>query len=321
MIFQKQIEKAYKDQLFTRQDETKDIFYFSAKDFDGLQQRAFSFSAIEGHTLQGCFYHYDAPTERRVIIFDHGMGCGHRAYMKEIEMLARHGYLVFAYDHTGCAESAGESTGGFAQSLSDLDACITALKNDEEYSDLEISVVGHSWGAFAAMNICAIHPEITHIVAISGFISVGAILSQNFSGPLSLFYKPIYELEKASNPRYVHYRAEESLKGTDAKVLIIHSTDDKIVKAANHYNILRYTLTARPNVRFLTVNHKGHNPNYTVDAVDYKDAFFAELKEKRKKKLLASDEEKELFAESFDWHRMTAQDDKIWAEIFRTLDA
>ena len=55
--------------------------------------------------------------------------------------------------------------------------------------------------------------------------------------------------------------------------------------------------------------------------MDYKDAFFAELKEKRKKKLLASDEEKELFAESFDWHRMTAQDDKIWAEIFRTLDA
>ena len=321
MIFQKQIEKKYKENLFSRQDETKDIFYFSAADFEGLKKTAFSFPAEMGHTLQGWFYHYDAPIKDRIIIFDHGMGCGHRAYMKEIEILARHGYLVFAYDHTGCAESAGESTNGFAQSLSDLDACITALKNDEEYKDLSISVMGHSWGAFAAMNICAIHPDVTHVVAMSGFISVGAILSQNFSGPLSIFYQPLYDIETKANPKYVRYQAQESLKNTDAKVLIIHSTDDKIVKAQYHYNILRYTLTTKPNIRFLTVNHKGHNPNYTADAVNYKDAFFADLMAKRKKNLLPSDEEKALYAESFDWHRMTAQDEKVWAEIFKTLDA
>ena len=143
------------------------------------------------------------------------------------------------------------------------------------------------------MNICAIRPDVTHVVAMSGFISVGAILAQNFSGPLSLFYHAIYDIEKNANPEYVRYQAQESLKGTDAKVLIIHSTDDKIVKAQNHYNILRYALTTKPNIRFL----------------------------KRKKNLLPSDEEKALYAEGFDWHRMTAQDEKVWAEIFKTLDA
>ena len=84
---------------------------------------------------------------------------------------------------------------------------------------------------------------------------------------------------------------------------------------------IRSSATSHANIRFLTVNHKGHNPNYTVDAVNYKDAFFADLTAKRKKNLLPSDEEKALYAEGFDWHRMTAQDEKVWAEIFKTLDA
>ena len=251
MIFEKQIEKIYRSQLFVRQDNPNGIFYFSAEDFPGLQKHAYSFKAGAGHALQGYFYHYAHPIPGRLVVFDHGMGNGHQAYMREIERLAKAGYLVFSYDHTGCMSSGGESTGGFAQSLSDLDACLTALKIEEGLKDRKISVMGHSWGGFSTMNIAALHPEITHIVAISGFVSVERMLEQTFGGLMKRYRKSMLALETSANPKYVRSSAVESLKNTRAKVLPIYSQDDKIVHKTFHYDELYAALSDRENVRFL----------------------------------------------------------------------
>ena len=320
MIFAKQIENAYRAQMFSRQEISNAVFYFSAKNFDGLHKDPYLFNAIAGHRLQGYFYYYDNPARDRIVIFDHGMGAGHRAYMREIAMLARHGYLVFAYDHTGCVESEGESTNGFAQSLADLDACLKALKADEAYQNAKFSVVGHSWGAFACQNIAAFHPDVTHIVAMSGFVSVEAIVSQNFSGALKPFRKTIMDLEKKTNPDYVDCHAADSLKNTEAKVLILHSADDPVVKQEFHFDVMKEALADKENIRFMLINGKKHNPNYMVDAVKYKDAFFELFTRKMKKHELDDEEAQNVFRRSFDWKRMTAQDGEIWKAIFDTLD-
>lgn len=83
--------------------------------------------------------------------------------MKEIERLCRAGYAVLSYDHTGCMESGGTSPKGLAQSLCDLNDCIKAIKADTRFLGIDISVVGHSWGAFSTLNITSLHPEISHI--------------------------------------------------------------------------------------------------------------------------------------------------------------
>ena len=114
MIFEKQIVNVYKGMMHTRCDDTETVFYFSPEDFRGLKKAPFNFKSSMGHNLCGYLYEYSEPNESRLIVFDHGMGGGHRAYMKEIEVLARHGYRVLAYDHTGCMESGGESTNGLA---------------------------------------------------------------------------------------------------------------------------------------------------------------------------------------------------------------
>lgn len=151
MIFEKQIMNFYKGMMYARCDDNGTAFYFSASDFPGLKSEAYSFKASAGHTLNGALYHYDNPIPGRLIVFDHGFGGGHRSYMKEIEMLCRHGYLVFAYDHTGCMTSGGESPNGMAQSLCDLNDCITMLKADDRFAGMDISVMGHSWGGFSAL--------------------------------------------------------------------------------------------------------------------------------------------------------------------------
>lgn len=317
MIFEKQILNMYKGMMYTRCDDTETVFYYSPDDFDGLQKEPYAFTASAGHKLQGYIYHYDHPVSDRIIVFDHGFGGGHRAYMKEIEMLCKHGYTVFAYDHTGCMESGGISPNGMAQSLCDLNDCIKTLKSDERFKNTDISVMGHSWGGFSALNITALHPEISHVIVLSGFVSVEELVNSFFSGPLKGYRKTIMALEKEVNPSFIAYHATDSLKKTNAKVLLIYSENDTLCQR-KHYDILKTALDGKDNVQFLLVKNKGHNPNYTEEAVKYLGEFGkARAKLTRKKNI--TKEEKEKFVSSYDWDKMTAQDETVWEKIFETL--
>ena len=319
-MMKKKIEAFYRAQLDVRCDDTGSVFYFSAADFPGLLQIPFGFRTMRGDRLQGYFYSYPNPIPGRLIVFDHGMGGGHRSYMKEIEMLARHGFRVFAYDHTGCMESEGASTGGFGRSVLDLNDCLKALKVHPECRGLTISLMGHSWGAFACMNVVAWHPDVRHVVAMSGFLSVDAVLRQFFGGLLSPFRKHIRSIEATANPAAMDLDARKSLAETKASVLLIYSKDDKTVLARHHLEPLQKALAPCENVRFLVVDGKDHNPNYTEAAVSIRNQLFQELTRKNKTGELTTDEQKKAFRESWNWSAITEQDNAIWQEIFACLD-
>ena len=319
MIFSGAVVNLYRKSLFNRVDNDGLVHYFSAEDFPGLHRESYIFKGKQGQELHGYFYSYENPAHDRVVIFEHGFGGGHTAYMTEIERLARHGYMVFAFDKTGGMESGGETANGFAQAIADLDACLTALKADPSMDGVRFSVVGHSWGAYATMNIAALHPDVAHLVAMAGPVSAQKLIEQNFRGPLSLYRKDIYGLEAATNPQYASLSAEQSLRRTEAHTLLIYSVDDQMVNKAIHYDLLRDKLTDRKNVRFLLVDGKNHNPNYTAEAVAYLGEFTEALAEVRKRKKIEP-QVRHAFRNKWDWKRMTAQDDAIWDEIFATLD-
>jgi pimeloyl-ACP methyl ester carboxylesterase len=318
MFFERQILNMYKGMMHTRCDDTETVFYFSAEDFDGLNKESYAFKASAGHKLQGYIYQYASPMPNRLVVFDHGFGGGHRAYMKEINMLCKHGYTVFAYDHTGCMESGGASPGGLAQSLCDLNDCICAIKANKRYKECTLSVVGHSWGAFSTMNISALHPEITHIVALCGFVSVEEMIKTFFSGPMKGYQKAVLALEQTSNPHFVSFDALKSLSNTKTKALLIYSEDDHLCRRL-HYDILHKGIGDQKNVTLMLVKNKDHNPNYTEDAVKLLGAF-GKARAKFAKKKNASPEEKAQFVASFDWNAMTEQDETVWRTILAHLD-
>ena len=319
MILEKQIVDKYKKVTFRRCDDNGTARYFSYEDFDGLKREKYDFASSLGHKLSGNIYYYENYNPDRLVIFEHGFGGGHRSYMREIELLCRHGFRVFAYDHTGCMESGGENPNGMSQSLRDLDDCMKTLKADDEFRNLDFSVIGHSWGGFSSLNITALHPEISHVVVLSGFTSVKRLVDSIFSGIMRPYRNAVMELEKASNPDYVDFDAVETLKNTESKILLIYSDNDPIVRRDN-FDVLKSSLDSRKNIEFILENNKSHNPNYTSDAVGYLGEYTISVKKKNFRKVLRTDEQKKEFVDSFDWNRMTAQDEKVWQKIFKFLD-
>ena len=102
-------------------------------------------------------------------------------------------------------------------------------------------------------------------------------------------------------------------KATDALITNFHLPESTLI-------MLVSALAGKENVELMLVKGKGHNPNYTADAVKYKDAFFATLQKKRKKGQLETIEQKAAVVGSYDWDRMTAQDETVWAKVYEALE-
>ena len=321
MIFEKKIVNIYKGMAYTRCDDNGTAFYFTAKDFPGLRSELYPFTSSKGHKLQGYLYYYEEPIEKRIVVFDHGFGGGHTSYMREIEMLCRCGYLVFAYDHTGCMESGGETPNGMAQSLCDLNDCINTIKADARFDGYGISVMGHSWGGFSTLNITALHPDISHIVVLSGFVSVEMLVSAYFSGILKPYRKPIMKLESASNPEFIKFNAVDTLKTSNTRALLIYSDNDKLCSKKVHYDTLYGALAGKDNITFMLERGKGHNPNYTANAVKLLGEYVTAKNKLTKEKKLITDVQKKAFIDSFDWKAMTEQDERVWNAILKHLES
>ena len=320
MIFEKAILNVYKSNIRIRQDGNPLLHYYSASDFPGLQRTPFDFEGNNGQKLQGYYYYYSSPRKDRLIVFDHGMGNGHVAYLSEIELIARRGYTVFTYDHTGCRESEGENIVGFAQSLCDLDYAINALHSAKEYGDAKYTVIGHSWGGFAALNISALHPEIESCISLSGFIGVERMIEQFFSGILRFYRPSVMRLEHESNPMYSLIDARKSLKNSQSRILYIASDNDPTVKTAYHFDTLKNSLPEGADIEFCLVHGKLHNPNYSASAVSELDKMSKAMTEGMKKKAFETTEAVEAFRNSWDWEKITEQDEELWNKIFDFIE-
>lgn len=320
MLFEKLIVSTYKKALLVRHDPDGCVFYYKGDDFPSLSCRKFDFLGDRGQHLQGYFYTDEAVKHHdRLIIFEHGMGCGHRGYMREIATICAAGYPVFTYDHTGTLASGGEHIGGFTQSLSDLNRAICALKESGEADGKRLAVIGHSWGGYSTMNIGIFHRDITHLVEMSGYPSTRKMIGV-FLSKIPGYIPAVYRTEEEAYPALSAADASLSLMLTDAKVMLIHSKDDPTVPYSLFADLER-TVGERSNITFLTVEDKRHNPNYTETAVRYKDEFFAELTRLRKKKKLRDEISRREFVAKWDWERMTEQDMGFWQKIFDFLES
>lgn len=320
MLFEKQILTAYQKTAFARCDGDGTAYYFSHKDFAGLTCESYPIPSRLGHTLAGKLYSYQNPRAGRLVVFDHGFGGGHRSYMKEIERLCRAGYLVLAYDHTGCMESGGEGTRGLTGSITDLDDVLSFIKRDARFAGYDLSVIGHSWGGYATTLAPALHPDLCHVVVLAGALSAKRVLRSFLGGLLAPYRGAVMKLEREANPKTVDLDGAEVLSRTTAKVLCIYSENDPLIRKNLHYKPLQKALAGKANARLILVKNRGHNPNYTEAAVARLAAYGKEKSRFYREHPHATDEERAAFRARHDFHAMTEQDTRVWDEILAWLD-
>ena len=338
MLLSNIIRKKF-DAVLGRYDASLMDFYFSPKDFPNIKVESFnvksqykatiktavnkeeiSMKVDRPVTLKGYFYYYDHLDADKLVIFDHGIGSGHLAYFKEIEMLAQHGYTVYSYDHTGCVDSEGDGITGFAQGVHDLDEVISAIKHDPRFKDKTFKLVGHSWGGYSAMNVVVFQPQVTHVVSLAGFISTEALCSQYIPNLLQRYVKEVMADEYEKNPKYADLKGPCTIKNVPVKFMHLQSKDDTMVKYNMSMVPLEEALKDRPNTKLVTFENKNHAPHLTERAVALDNERTKEMEKLKKEGKLNTKEEQMAFRDKYDWEILCEQDQKVWEDIFDFLD-
>lgn len=265
--------------IFDRRFEIDEAKYNVIGSFDGLKVEECKFSSDEGQKLAGYKYYKDSDSEAKgVIVISHGMGCGgQNAFMNLADYFTSAGYKVFAYDATGNGKSEGDGIGGLPQGVADLDYAIQFVKKQPDYQKLPIMLFGHSWGAYSVCAVLNFHSDIEAVIAVAGFNQSSDLLEQQgekYTGPAVNFLLPYVKCyERLLFGKYAKATAMDGFKKTDARIMIIHSSDDETVPIKYGYD--EYYSEYKDSDRFVfeLFNEKGHMSD--LNDVELKEKFVA----------------------------------------------
>ena len=261
---------------------------YRVENFKGLQVERCSIVANKGHRLAGRKYSRAGQTPKALFVMVHGLCGSHKNYLDICNFFASNGYAVFSYDATGNGESEGKKVGGFAQGLADLDYVLNYVKALPEYQGLPIVLMGHSWGGFCATNILNFHPDIKAVVSVSGFDTSAALLEQytevHMGKAVTLLMPYIKLYERLCWGKYAKTSACAGFTNSQAKVMVIHSTDDPTVFPRVGYD--RYYERFAKDDRFVFKLYTDRGHSYPVNSDEgracrtkIKEGYFAAVKE------------------------------------------
>ena len=276
--------------IFGARYETESWRRFTEADYEGLRMERSDFESC-GERLAGYKYFRDGMQPKGVVVIAHGLGSGgHNTFMPFIDAFTANGYYVFSYDAHGNGESEGRDTVGLPQGLIDLDMAVTHAETIEEYAGLPFMLLGHSWGAYSSANVLSLHPEIAAAVIISGFNESEDMLQhygEVYAGPAGGTIMPYLQLYERIlfGKKYTDLTGIEAMANTDARIMIVHSTDDETVPFEYGYGAYYEAFYDSERFEFVKYEDRGHaTPFCSEESEAYRDeinaAYAAYINEK-----------------------------------------
>lgn len=240
---------------------------------------------IGGQTLRGYVYEADNPSA--FIVFRHGIFSQHCDYLALISAMVDRGYTVFAYDALGCGISDGNSTIGMAQSAIDVAAAVRHVREQGMAGGLPLVLWGHSWGGYGVAAAMDIVPDVDACITMSGYNAPVEVLVDTAStrmGPVAATQRPtLWLVNKMTFGEHADRTALDGINKTSAPVLVVHGTEDEVVRYDVSSIISQRDLVTNPNVEYLVFDeedHNGHNTYfYSEEANGYLDEKKTELKQ------------------------------------------
>ena len=305
------VSRGYRKQFVCRYDKEVGVPFYSHEDFKGLYQEAYTFTNSLKAEIHYFFYYYDNYKEDKIILFCHGLGPGHTAYLKEIETLAKYGYKVLTLDYMGCGESKGKLLRSLNEPTRDANELLDFLK-----LDLPIVVVGHSLGGYTALNLMNLRKNLQKAVILSGFITIPSLVEEIIKS--KFVSSRILKYEQKMEPELSKLDNIEYLKNTTEDLFFIQSDDDMVVPYSLGLEIVEKI--DNPHIKTLKVTGKKHNPNYSYSALEYMNEVFGKYASLLNEKKIKTDEDKINYFKDVSLPKLVEQDEEIFKLIFDFID-
>ena len=300
------VSKVYIEKFVCRYDKEVGVPYYAYTDFKGLKQEAYTFNNSRGIEIHYFFYYYDNYQEDKIILFLPGLGPGHASYMREIETLAKRGYKVLTLDYTGCGESKGPYLGSLNTPTRDTMDLLNLLNLDKP-----IVVMGHSLGGFTALKVASLRKEITKVVVMSPIVTIRPMI---FNASKSKFITHfVLKYERKVEKEYDKIDVPNYLKTTSDDILFIQSVDDPMVPYETSLKVAEES--NNPYIQTIKFENRKHNPNYTLEAVQYMNEVFGAFNRRVMDKAIATDEERITYFKDVSIKRLTEQDQNLFNQI------
>lgn len=256
-------EKVIKKSLYHRGDGDLRISY-PALD-ESLTAERIIFKNSKNANLYGFIYKDKEVEGKELLFISHGIGGGHTYMRPFIKRYCHEGFIVIGYDNYASLASEGKRIVSMSQSIADLESAIRFITSKEEFKDMKINLVGHSWGGFAVLNSLNFKDiKIERIVSYAGFDSETCYYS-HFSKGLVVLTPFIALRNFIKGGKYGLYSASRGLKHRKStKVMYIQGTIDNIVTPEVGGN--RFKKIKNPNLEVCMVEGKSHFPFMTKEA-------------------------------------------------------
>ncbi|HGD5269457.1 MAG: alpha/beta fold hydrolase [Peptostreptococcus sp.] len=198
-----------------------------------------------------------------IIILVHGHKLFYLDYLHEINYFCEKGYLVYAYDTSGCGFSSGNKISGHPTWFIDLHNVICYFEKNEEFNIYDLFLFGHSMGGYAVTTVLNFnHRKVKAVVACSpinsGF-NFGYTVWKNHQNFITKqLYISMLKHEYKRFEELALYSAKDGIMKSKIPTLIIHGKYDKVVPLNYSLYQIKDEFRTQKNVEFYLKDTTSH---------------------------------------------------------------
>lgn len=255
-------------------------YVYPMVDYDKYPRTEFTFLSGD-NTLVG--YDYGKENTRGLVIICSGMGGTGDDYMEFAIRFIDDGYRVITFNYTGVGSSEGKSMRGLYQSEIDLDTLLTYIEDQNEYDNLPIYLIGHSWGGFAVCSAMNYQHRVNAVVSMAGFNDGAELFTeqgvQMAGDGFYLFYPQFWVIQKVQFGSVMDKTAVDGINNTNIPFLIIQGKEDNLITPDKLAIYAHKDEITNPNVQYV-LNDGDHEGVFkSTDAFMYQEKMNEKFKE------------------------------------------
>lgn len=206
----------------------------------GLAHEELTITTAEGIPLH-CWFIPAGGTPRGTVIFLHGVSECVIVGLPVARHLHDAGFNVFLYDSRRHGDSGGRfCTYGFYEKH-DTSTVISYLEDRNDVQIGKIGLLGSSMGAAVAIQVAALDPRVSSVLAESGFATLRTVYDEYQKRIVKVPWHYLRNIVIKRSEHIAHFKASavsplEAVRNVRVPILFMHGTTD---------NLIRHTYTER----------------------------------------------------------------------------